>query len=294
MLMYSGKVTSQKMIEREIGYRGSKSERVTVSVKEQRVDGSWQGSHGPCLRCTLTGFVRNHQAKVHSNQINKALYSTVTSAFKLNPWFVTGFSDAEGSFSILIQRNTKYLTGYRVKAIFAIGLHKKDLNLLEGIKGFFGVGKIHVHGKDSLQYRVESVKDLQVIISHFDNYSLITKKLCDYLLFKQALFLINNGEHLTSEGLNKLIGIKASLNLGLSDDLKETFPKFIKVDKPEYVFKCISDPHWVAGFTSGDGGFSIKTSSSSTNKLGNRVRLRFFIGLHIRDLAVILGLISLN
>ena len=40
---YLGKVTSYKMNENEMGYRGSKSEVVlsTTSVKEQRVDGSW-------------------------------------------------------------------------------------------------------------------------------------------------------------------------------------------------------------------------------------------------------------
>jgi hypothetical protein len=27
-----------------------------------------------------------------------------------NPWFITGFADAEGSFSILIQHNTKFKT----------------------------------------------------------------------------------------------------------------------------------------------------------------------------------------
>jgi len=40
---YLGMVTSHKMKETEMGYRGSKSEFVsqTETVKEQRVDGSW-------------------------------------------------------------------------------------------------------------------------------------------------------------------------------------------------------------------------------------------------------------
>jgi hypothetical protein len=40
--------------------------------------------------------------------------------------------------------------------IFAIGLHNKDTAILEEIKSSLGVGKIHIHGKDSVQYRVES------------------------------------------------------------------------------------------------------------------------------------------
>lgn len=36
--------------------------------------------------------------------------------------------------------------------------------------------------------------------------------------------LIQNKEHLTIEGVNKIVAIKASMNLGLSDELKVAFP----------------------------------------------------------------------
>jgi hypothetical protein len=58
--------------------------------------------------------------------------------------------------------------------------------LLELIRTSLGVGQIYKHGKDSIQLRVSSVKDLQVIIDHFDKYPLITQKLADYLLFKRV------------------------------------------------------------------------------------------------------------
>ena len=38
---YLGMVTSRKMNENEMEYRGSKSVSITETVKEQRVDGSW-------------------------------------------------------------------------------------------------------------------------------------------------------------------------------------------------------------------------------------------------------------
>lgn len=56
------------------------------------------------------GFERSYPIKILSKQINKATYSNQTTTPKLNPWFLTGFADAEGSFSILIQRNTKFNT----------------------------------------------------------------------------------------------------------------------------------------------------------------------------------------
>jgi dissimilatory sulfite reductase (desulfoviridin) alpha/beta subunit len=91
--------------------------------------------------------------------------------------------NAECSFSILIQANSKYATGWRIKPIFAIGLHKKDIEILKTIQSYLGVGKIHIHGKDSIQFRVDSLKELQVITNHFENYPLVTAKLADYILF---------------------------------------------------------------------------------------------------------------
>ena len=74
---YSDTVTSQKMIEKEMGYRGSKSIVCeNTVVKEQRVDGSYIGNYiiynkFPILRCTLTGFERSYQIKILSKQINQ-------------------------------------------------------------------------------------------------------------------------------------------------------------------------------------------------------------------------------
>lgn len=127
-------------------------------------------------------------------------------------------------------------------------------------------------------------------MDHFDKYPLISAKVVDYLLFKKCFNLIKLQEHLTEEGLLKLIGIKASLNLGLPLNLKEAFPKVEQYNRPAYTFKGIADPNWVAGFSSGDSSFSVKTGSSTTNKLGSRVQLRFEIGLNIREKELIKGL----
>jgi hypothetical protein len=63
-------VTSQKMIEREMEYRGSKSVICeNIAVKEQRVDGH-RCVNLTHLRYALMGFERNYQIKILSNQIN--------------------------------------------------------------------------------------------------------------------------------------------------------------------------------------------------------------------------------
>ena len=108
-------------------------------------------------------------------------------------------------FFILIHPNKACKIDWEIRAIFIINLHSKDsaplaAGELELIKSSLGVGRISKQGKDSLQYLVTSVKELEVIIDHFDKYPLITQKWSDYELFKQALLIIKNKEHLTMEG----------------------------------------------------------------------------------------------
>ena len=196
-----------------MGYRGSKSVFNKKSVKEQRVDGSW--CIDPTLmrlRCTLTGFERNYLIKIPSKQLNKLPFSTLIQMPKLNPWFVTGFADAEGCFTILIQPNVGYKTNWRVKAIFTITLHIKDTAILNNIQNTLGVGKVNIKGTSKVVYRVESFKELETIINHFDIYPLVTAKVSDYLLFKQCFEIIKQGGHLTEEGLGKIVGLKTYLN----------------------------------------------------------------------------------
>ena len=76
---YLGTVTSHKMNESEMGYRGSKSVLINSTVKEQRVDGSYcmkAKSKVMQLRCTLMGFERNYQVKVLSKQLNNKNFCT--------------------------------------------------------------------------------------------------------------------------------------------------------------------------------------------------------------------------
>ena len=44
--------------------------------------------------------------------------------------------------------------------------------------------------------------------------------------------LVNNKAHLTLEGLEKIVNIKASMDLGLSDMLISEFPGYVPVERP--------------------------------------------------------------
>ena len=61
---------------------------------------------------------------------------------KLNPYFISGFVDGEGSIMLVIRKDNKYSTGYLVQVVFQIELHKKDRALLELIQSTWEVGVI--------------------------------------------------------------------------------------------------------------------------------------------------------
>lgn len=49
-------VKSQKISEKRMGYRGSKSDLISKSVKEQRVDGSWRKRNSLSFKVYSNGF----------------------------------------------------------------------------------------------------------------------------------------------------------------------------------------------------------------------------------------------
>ena len=201
-----------------------------------------------------------------------------------------GFVDAEGCFTTSIFPDEKRVTKWEVKPIFKISLHKKDLNILEALQRTWAVGNIHKHGKDSVEFRVSSIKNLKVVINHFDQYPLITKKFADYLLFKQSVILIENKEHLTKKGLLKLVGIKAVLNGGLSDRLKQSFPNMIPAERQEVKPSEIKDIRWLVGFVEGEGCFLVVIQKSKSKKKSYDISLRFTITQHNRDLELLQNL----
>ena len=235
------------MSENEMGNRGSKSEftlrRAANFVKEQRADGSYFGLK-PKLRCALTGLERGYQIKNPSKQLAKN-FTTLVAEPKLNPWFVTGFTDAEGTFTVVIVKDSKRKVGWRVLPKYQICLHVRDFALLLQIQQFFGgIGSVHRpksgESTNLAYYTVSNAKDLtNVIIPHFLVYKLLTQKAEDFRLFKTIVEHTNKKEHTTIEGLQQIINIKASLNNRLSDvvqaEFKNTTPAFRGTVNPENI-----------------------------------------------------------
>jgi hypothetical protein len=72
---------------------------------------------------------------------------------------------------------------------------------------------------------------------------MITQKHADYIIFKKIYELIKNKKHLTEEEVDQILAFKASINLGLSDNLKKAFPYIKPVTKDLVTGQEIMDPN---------------------------------------------------
>jgi hypothetical protein len=73
-------------------------------------------------------------------------------------------------------------------------------------------------------------------------YPLISQKAADFILFEQIVELMNKGEHISIDGLQQIINIKASINLGISESVKSEF-EVKPVKRPIIETTSIPDPN---------------------------------------------------
>lgn len=84
-------------------------------------------------------------------------------------------------------------------------------------------------------------------------------------------------KHLTQSGLEKIVSIKGALNKGLSEKLLLAFPDVKIISRPEFLInKTPLNPHWISGFTAGEGSFIFSISDKT-------IRVSYSIALHSRE-----------
>ena len=88
---------------------------------------------------------------------------------------------------------------------------------------------------------------------------------------------MNNKQHLTEKGINKIISIRASMNKGLTVSLKSIFPNIVPVERPIIKNQIIKSPLWLIGFWDGKRCFYLKITKKK------QISLSFSITQHYRD-----------
>ena len=139
--------------------------------------------------------------------------------------WITGFVDGEGCFSISFVRQPDrlsrkgYKIGYQVGHEFSVTQGAKSLACLQEMHQFFGVGQVipnkrfDNHREHLYRYAVRKRKDLlEVVIPFFRKHSLRTSKRYDFEKFAQCVRLVEEGSHLTLEGLISIAEIAQTMN----------------------------------------------------------------------------------
>lgn len=82
-----------------------------------------------------------------------------------------------------------------------------------------------------------------------------------------------NQEHLTMEGLAKIVNIKASMNFGtIPERIVSLFPANEPVKRPVRTDFSIYNPYWVVGYVEGEGMFFVNIYKRKDTVLGEGVK----------------------
>lgn len=277
-----------------MGYRGSKSIINNIIVKEQRVHGSWCGvvvsSKG---RYTLKGFSRNYRVKIltKANQIiykspHGRSYTSIAIQQDLtpnimNPWFVTGFSDAEACFTLSVVRNKERKVGWRVHYSFQITLHKKDKALLEQIQSYFLVGSITSYFLvGSIIFDIDSFLLCAIIpIKSYSNAEADKGKILSENTNKSGIYIWKN-----------LVNKKQYI--GSSDNLRRRFNNYFNPNHlltKNYMSSTSPTLHpwFITGFAYAESSFILLINKNSQYKTGYSLQICFSINLHKKDRALL-------
>ena len=141
----------------------------------------------------------------------------------LNPNYIAGLIDGEGSFTVYV-KNPKRVKSVKRRTIveprFYVKLQEEDEKILWDLKKFFKCGNVYFqkdkrkNHRNCYRYEVANRNDLiTIIIPFFKRYPLrIPSKKKDFKIFCEIMKKIERKEHLTEEGLNKIYQLKQQMH----------------------------------------------------------------------------------
>jgi hypothetical protein len=124
---------------------------------------------------------------------------------------LAGFTSGDGSFGVKIKK-----TGFSISLIFRICQHSRDTQLINSIIKYLNCGRLEVRSKlNFVELVVTKFSDIEhIIIPFFYKYPIQGIKSLDFKDFCKIALSIQNKDHLTSEGFEKIKNIKSGMNTG--------------------------------------------------------------------------------
>ena len=129
-------------------------------------------------------------------------------------WYLAGFVDGEGSFNVSLRKRNDYRLSWQI--VMAFNVSQRDITNLFLLKKYLGCGKIKKR-KDGLYYfEVVNQKSIfEKVIPFFRKfYFLSVSKKRNFSIFRKIANLVEEGSHLSKDGLREIIELRERLNTG--------------------------------------------------------------------------------
>src|SRR5579872_3622261 len=136
---------------------------------------------------------------------------------RLDPYWVVGFVDGEGCFSVSLHHNPRFARrthGWQLHPTFQVYQHSDHTELLRELVSFFGCGKVRSKGPSSSvsTYAVDSLEDIESKIVPFFNEHPPRVKLQDFVLFSEIVRSLRMKQHARVDGLIRLVRMAYAMN----------------------------------------------------------------------------------
>jgi hypothetical protein len=128
--------------------------------------------------------------------------------------YLAGFTDGEGSFNVSFRRRGDYAMPWKVSLCFNVC--QRDQVILRVFKEQLKCGSMRSRVDGVWYYEVNSFTAIvENVIPFFDRFGFLSaKKQRDFAKFKQIARLIQEGRHLTREGIDVILAIRRDMNDG--------------------------------------------------------------------------------
>jgi LAGLIDADG endonuclease len=145
--------------------------------------------------------------------VEKPAFVPSTSA--LDPHWIAGFVNGDGSFSLGFSENSKMRLGATCQPRFVVTQHQRDRILLERIQSSLACGVLYEKGSGiaAFDLKVTGLSTItDKVVPFFKSHSLFGAKALDFADFCRGIEIMNSSGHLTDAGQAQLRSLYFSMN----------------------------------------------------------------------------------
>ncbi len=129
-------------------------------------------------------------------------------------WYLSGFSDGEGSFNVSLRQRPDHKLKWQTVLTFNVA--QRDITNLRLLQKYLQCGRLQKRN-DGVHYFVVTnyIELIEKVLPFFERFPFQSEsKIRNFALFKQIAMIVYSGEHLAHTGFMKIVELREKLNEG--------------------------------------------------------------------------------